>query len=93
MKYLISQPLEKLKEFVPNTINFPVKYEVKSYNEMQLEFKDCKKYSGGETKVLKDIQSRKEKSSLRLQNFKSVVVKYTMLPTVLHRNSATTVTD
>lgn len=32
---------------MPNTINFLVKFEVKSYNAIWPEFKDCKKYSGG----------------------------------------------
>lgn len=51
---------------MPNTINFLVKYEVKSYNEMWLEFKDCKKYSSGKgdkgaegyTKLEGEIQLR-----------------------------------
>lgn len=46
----------KLKEFVTNSIDLLVKFEVKSHNEMWLGFKDCKSILvGREKKVLKNI--------------------------------------
>lgn len=55
----------KLKEFVPNAINLLVKFEVKSYNCGQ-NLKTAKNIPvGRETKVLKDIQSRRSTADLR----------------------------
>lgn len=45
---------------MPNTINFLVKFEVKSHNAMWPEFKDCKKYSGGKGGIGAERHAKEE---------------------------------